>query len=280
MSQGRIVFAIALLLAPAMAWAGPPHIHGVGHCASCGVEAPACGCDDVVHCSRCAPRCNCVCLPPVIPNLLRGVDRILTGLFTCHCRPACGPCASTGCVDSCGCGDSHGYEMGHEVHEVHRGPTPATDAMSNPFQDDPIQPSARYRPRTRSPYRMGRVTQAPSRRPQQHVAAAPPAPSRSRAQAAQRGSQIAASRQSTQVAQVANNEPVAAAAKPRIVKVEYAKPSVTRQSRPASPAPSDPGAKAAAGGSIRHSRQPTALKSSAALNGREAPRAVQFYGRN
>ena len=205
MKQRTLILALAIMLAPAAAWAD--------HCASCGVDAPACGCD-VVHCNRCAPRC-CVCIPPIIPNVLRGVDRVLTGLFSC--RPCCPPAA--GCVDSCGCG-ADGFES---MGPIHSSPSPASDVMVNPFQDEAIVPQAQYqgqyRRRTQSPYRVGsaapqrgRVSRAPSRRPTRTTStqrAPTPAPRDRVAQA------------------IPEIEP--AATKPRILKVEYAKPIAESQ---------------------------------------------------
>ena len=223
MTFGKMFVAVAIMTIPATLWAGHPSVRTVGHCASCGVEAPSCGCDDVVHCATCAPQCGCCCRPGLIPGLLNGVDRMLTNLFTCRCRPTC---CDVGCVDACGgCGGDGG---GHYHHPEAIYPTPASDALDNPFQDDPIPPQARYR----QPYRPGaypRRTSRPSQhaprtqRPTRYRTAAtsprvPPAPIVSRS-----GVAPVVPRTVDRVAE-AINEP--ADTKPRILKVEYAKPIV------------------------------------------------------
>lgn len=210
MKLGTLILALAVLLSPAVAWAD--------HCVGCGMEPVGCGCE-VAHCSSCAPRC-CICLPPIIPNVLRGVDRVLTGLFSC-CRPCC---PTDGCVDTCGCG-ADGYEMGPALH----GPHPAADVMVDPFEDDVVvPPQARHRSRSRNQYRMGaapnqsrgRVGRVPSRYPSRYP---------TRTNAATRVPTPAPRDRVTQAATPV--EP--AATKPRILKVEYAKPiAASRQTRP------------------------------------------------
>jgi hypothetical protein len=216
--------AALAVMSPPTVLAGRPTIQQVGHCASCGVPAPSCGCDDAVHCDSCAPRCGCVCFKPIIPTLLRGVDRVLTGLFSCHCRPACCP-TGPGCVDACGCGGGCGGGGGYEMMEQPHYGTPTPDVMNNPFQDDPVPPQARYRSPSRSqyrsspvsPYTRSRVTHQPTRRPQRVAAPPRPVPTH----APQTRDRVA------QTKLPAAARPVAAETKPRIVRVEYTKPVVT-----------------------------------------------------
>lgn len=163
-SVKALLVGLALLALPS-GWAhAKGSFHNVGHCDGCGVAAPACGCDDVVHCSSCAPRCGCCCLriPPVIPCLLNGIDRALTRLLTCRPRccdpwPSCG-CGGGGCSAGCdSCGGGHDFGPSMDMHPLH-SPIPA-DMMVNPFEDDPVQ--AR-----RAPIRGGsRYGMSPARRP-------------------------------------------------------------------------------------------------------------------
>lgn len=192
--RSRVVWmlAVALIMPATTLWGQAPaghapqrldpvHVHRddsvrpVGHC---GVS---CGCDQVTvscgHCNCC--RTCCCCTFPLLRAVGRGIDRVLSAVFSCKaCCDPCGPywasssgasgCTSCGGGCATGCdshaGPVHGGDFLPHGEVVHPhfvpGPTPEQipppHPLGNPFQDDPVTPA----PATPAPATPGPDTQA------------------------------------------------------------------------------------------------------------------------
>ena len=116
-------------------------------CDGCGPAHPLwSGYDGCGGCGTCGPCRRCL---PTIPQVLRGVGRVINGLIPRPCC-RCGHCVScvtacdapVGCTSGCSSYGGGGDEIItdsiiHPSSSHHGTPVPATTGPSNPFGDDP-----------------------------------------------------------------------------------------------------------------------------------------------